>query len=58
LFFPDVAFWTTMHVTAFVVCVSAPSQSTWFRPCLPDATWTTFVFFVHFHFRPGHFGPA
>jgi hypothetical protein len=53
-----------MHVTVVVpaaaVCVSVPAgpHSALFRPCLPDATWTTFVFFVHFHFRPGHFGPA
>jgi hypothetical protein len=54
-FFPDDAFWTTTHV----VFVSVPGEhSSRFLPCFPDVTWTTLVFSVQFHLRPGHLGPA
>jgi hypothetical protein len=59
-FLPEDAFWTTTHVLEPVVVVSVPPgpQSDRFLPCLPDVTWTTFVFFVQFHLWPGHLGPA
>ena len=47
-------------VPAVVVSVSVPPgpHSSRFFPCLPEEIWTTLVFFVQFHRRPGQFGPA